>query len=368
MNKLFFTISILCICLTSCNQSNNKQIESNIIDFDNLSDSEFEIKDIEYIPLETKEYCLLGDINKIIYKNDKFYILDSHQNKGVYIFDKDGKFISSINKQGEGAGEYIEIIDMDVDNENNIYVADNAQSNIIKYAQADPDNYEVIHVGEHFLEFCYLDKQSFILRDVFGPEGQKMKLACFNHTKNTVTSILDRKYKNINEMDIMRCSKHYLYRSNGQIYYNERFTPTIYSISPKGELIDQYTIFSKYYISEDGLKELEKNPGKFIQETDHVKDIISLYENEEYFVCMPFITPSATYVLIPKNNALQTKKIDLMNEMALQGTSQIEGVAKNKFFVLMNYSEPQAKLQKDNSKLKSWNEESNPVLVLFSIK
>ena len=47
MNKLFFTISILCICLTSCNQSNNKQIESNIIDFDNLSDSEFEIKDIE---------------------------------------------------------------------------------------------------------------------------------------------------------------------------------------------------------------------------------------------------------------------------------------------------------------------------------
>ena len=83
---------------------------------------------------------------------------------------------------------------------------------------------------------------------------------------------------------------------------------------------------------------------------------------------MPFITPSATYVLIPKNKALQTKKIDLMNEMALQGTSQIEGVAKNKFFVLMNYSELQAKLQKDNSKLKSWNEESNPVLVLFSIK
>ena len=90
MNKLFFTISILCICLTSCNQSNNKQIESNIIDFDNLSDSEFEIKDIEYIPLETKEYCLLGDINKIIYKNDKFYILDRDQNKGVYILIKMG--------------------------------------------------------------------------------------------------------------------------------------------------------------------------------------------------------------------------------------------------------------------------------------
>ena len=67
MNKLFFTISILCICLTSCNQSNNKQIESNIIDFDNLSDSEFEIKDIEYIPLETKEYCLLINNSSKVY-------------------------------------------------------------------------------------------------------------------------------------------------------------------------------------------------------------------------------------------------------------------------------------------------------------
>lgn len=368
MNKLFFTISILCICLISCDQTNNKQIESNIIKFDNVGNSEFEIKDIEYIPLETKEYCLLGDINKIIYKNDKFYILDRDQNKGVYIFDKDGRFRSSINKLGEGPGEYIEIMDMDIDNENNVYIADNAKMDIIKYKQADPDNYETIHIGEHFMEFCYLDKQSFILRDVFGPEGQKMKLACFNHTKHSVTPIIESKYKNINEMDIMRCSKYYLYRSGEKIYYNERFTPAIYSISSDGELIDQYTISSEHYISEDGLKKLEKNPVKFIQETDHIKDIISLYENDTYFVCMPFITPSATYLLIPKDEQLKAKKIDLMNKTEFQGTSQIEGVAKNKFFVLMNYSESLAELQKENDKLKSWNEESNPVLVLFSIK
>lgn len=368
MNKLFFTISILCTCLISCNQTNNKQVENNRIDFDNVSSGEFEIKDIEYIPLETKESCLLGNIHKIIYKNDKFYILDRDQNKGVCIFDKNGRFLSSISKQGEGPGEYIEIMDMDTDNEGNVYIADNAKMDIIKYKQANSDDYEVIHVGEHFMEFCYLDKQSFLLRDVFGSEGQKMKVARFNPAQNSVTPILDSKFKSINEMDIMKCSKHYLYRSGEQIYYNERFTPAIYSISPDGELVEQYTIASERYISENGLKGLEKNPVKFIQETEHIKDIICLYENDTYLVCMPFITPSAIYLLVPKDNSLKTRKINLMDKKEFQGASQIEGVAKNKFFVLMNYSEAQAELLKNNDKLKSWNEESNPVLVLFSIK
>lgn len=369
MNKLIYTaLLILHILLISCNQQDRKQKEADVINFDNVATSEFEIENMEYIPLETTEHSLLGGINKIIYKNDRYYILDKDQNKGVYIFDKDGNFLSSINKQGEGPGEYIEIMDMDIDNKNNIYIADNAKMNIIKYKQADPTTYEAIHVGEHFMEFCYLDEQSFILRDIFGEKGQKMKLASFNYKKNSITPLLNNRYQNVNEMDVMRCSKHYLYRSNEQIYYNERFTPYIYSISKNGELIDHYTISSEHYITDKELKGLEKNPVKFIQETDHIKDIISLYENEKYFVCMPFITPSATYLLIPKDNSQKAKKVDFMDKAEFQGTSQIEGIANNKFIVTMNYSESQAEILKDNSKLKSWNEESNPVLVLFSIK
>lgn len=360
---LFFSILLL-----SCNQQDSTQKEKNVIPFDKVAKEDFEIKDIEYIPLETTEHCLLGDISKVLYKDDRYYILDKNQNRGIYIFNKDGNFLSSINKQGEGPGEYIEITDMDVDDENNVYIADNAKMDIIKYIQANPNNYETIHVREHFMEFCYLNEHSFLLRDVFGPEGQKMKLASFNHKENSITSILNSKNENINEMDIMKCSKHYLYRSNEQIYYNERFTPYIYSISQNERPIEHYTISSEYYIADKELKGLEKNPVKFIQETTHIKDIISLYENDDYFLCMPFITPSATYLLIPKDNPKKAKKIDLMNKVEFQGTSQIEGVANKKFIVIMKYSESQAERLKDNSKLKSWNEESNPILILFSIK
>lgn len=368
MNKLFWAISILCICLTACRQPVNNSEAGLVIDLDRIANRDFEIKDLEYIPLETTDACLLGDIHKVIYKNDKFYILDRKRNRGVYIFDKDGRYLSSIQKQGEGPGEYIELMDMDVDEGENIYMADNAKMEIVKYRKADPDDYEVIPVEEHFMEFCYLNDEAFLLRDVFGPKGQKMKLAHFNSARKTFTPILESHNKSIHEMDIMRTSKHSLYRSGERIYYNERFMPAIYSISPEGICSEQYRIASEHYISEEGLKGLEKNPVKFIQETEHIKDLICLYENDSYFVCMPYVSPSATYLVVPKDNIGQASRIDLMEKAEFQGTSQIEGVAKNKFFVVMNYSESQAALLKENDRLKAWDEESNPVLVLFSIE
>lgn len=343
-------------------QGDNKKID--VIDFDNTTTGEIRINDIEYIPLETMDHSLLGTINKVIFKNNKFYILDKGQNKGVYIFDKKGKFISSIVRSGDGPGEYIEIMDMDVDNDNNVYIADNARTNIIKYTQADPDKYEIIPIGEHFMEFAYLNEQYFILCNMFTSKGQTAKLARFDRKDNAITPILEKGSSDVNEMNILKCSQHYLYRSNEEILYNERFTPYIYSIAPTGKLTEKYMIHSNHYIQEEKLKGLEKNPMKFMQETSYIKDIICLYENKDYFLCLPFIKPSATYLLIPQREPQTAKRIDLAKQDELQGASLIIGTADNRFIVSINYSESLKEKLKD--KLKSWSEESNPLLVLFS--
>lgn len=249
---------------------------------------------------------------------------------------------------------------------NNIYIADNARMEIIKYIQADPYTYETIHIGEHFMEFACLNEQSFILSNVFGPKGQKAKLAYFNRETESITPLLSPQYQSVNELDIVRCSQHYLYRSNDQILYNERFTPNVYSIDNTGKLIHLYSINSQHYIPEQKLKGLEKDPVKFMQETTYIKDIICLYENNDYFICMPFIRPSATYLRISKKNPQIAKKLDLRNQDILQEFSLIRGVVENRFLVTMNYSEEQAMKLKD--KLPTWNEESNPILVLFTFK
>ena len=70
---------------------------------------------VEIIPLETSDFCLIGHINKIIPKNDLFYIHDNIA-KCVFVFNRQGKFLSKIGTVGRGPGEYIDL--------NNIYIDD----------------------------------------------------------------------------------------------------------------------------------------------------------------------------------------------------------------------------------------------------
>ena len=299
MRKIIYIYLIPYLLLLSC-QNTTYQEQVQCIDYDNLSNGDFIIKEIEYVPLETTDQSLLGSIKKVLFKNNKFYILDTSENNGVYIFDRKGRFLSAINKQGEAPDEYIELMDMDVDNEGNVYIADNARMNLLKYNPSNSELQEIIHTGLHFFEFACLDSHSFLLRDVFDPKEAKAKLAYYDATSKKLEPILKSQTSAINEMSIMKCSKHYLYRSGNQIYYNERFTPEIYSLSTEGKLTSAYSIHSDSYIQEDELKGMENKPLKFIQETTHIKDITCLYENETYFICAPFIVPSSKYVLIPK--------------------------------------------------------------------
>jgi len=64
---------------------------------------------IEYFPLETDEDCFIAEVTQLFTFNNRFIVYDRSQQK-VLIFDKNGKFINRIGKQGRGPGEYIEIL------------------------------------------------------------------------------------------------------------------------------------------------------------------------------------------------------------------------------------------------------------------
>lgn len=72
---------------------------------------------IEIIPLETNSSSLLtfpiGDPDRLVIKNNKFYFLDEKQN-AVLIFDAKGKFINKIDKKGNGPGEYTLLSDFNI--------------------------------------------------------------------------------------------------------------------------------------------------------------------------------------------------------------------------------------------------------------
>ena len=72
------------------------------------------IEGIEFIPLETRSECLVGgDINDILFYDDKFYIMSDR--KRVQCFGRDGKFLFNVGFKGRGPGEYSLLTNISID-------------------------------------------------------------------------------------------------------------------------------------------------------------------------------------------------------------------------------------------------------------
>ena len=76
------------------------------------------VESVEYIPLETKDNCLIGAVSR--YDVSKNYILVyCNKSKSVYLFRRNGSFVRQISSLGQGPEEYIGIYDVFIDENKN---------------------------------------------------------------------------------------------------------------------------------------------------------------------------------------------------------------------------------------------------------
>lgn len=141
MNKKLMIYSLLFIAVSCSNKIAGHNENEIFVDFE--SDSSFVIKSMDdlfnysdyldsaiYVPLETSNNCLIGEVEDIHFVNEKIYLSDK---KNIYVFAKNGKFISKVSRYGRGHGEYVALTAFDVNPSNEeISIYDNG--------------YEVIHV------------------------------------------------------------------------------------------------------------------------------------------------------------------------------------------------------------------------------
>ena len=111
-------INLLLICcfLLSCKQTIKENTESPVTYTVDYSDSEtfdwFSHMDItEVIPLEFSDSSMLSVAKNCIIEKDKILFQDYKQ-RMVFVFDKAGKYLYSINKLGNGPDEYTDIWDL----------------------------------------------------------------------------------------------------------------------------------------------------------------------------------------------------------------------------------------------------------------
>ena len=120
MNRISVIISasIIIICLISCDstQSADRIDESRattikIATNNGTPDLDSIVRNHKFPLLETSEECLVGEVYKLSCRNEKYYILNRHLQKALFVFDEEGKFRNRIGRRGRGPGEFIEPTD-----------------------------------------------------------------------------------------------------------------------------------------------------------------------------------------------------------------------------------------------------------------
>ena len=77
------------------------------------------VESIEYIPLETTDDCLIGDITNSIF-SENYMLLTCRITRRCYLFNRTGRFIAPIGNIGQGPGEYAFIPELlRIDEKNN---------------------------------------------------------------------------------------------------------------------------------------------------------------------------------------------------------------------------------------------------------
>lgn len=125
--SLIFIISLI----ISCSGEKESSIAHNQINVADAVGSGSILKlsdyasDIQYIPLETNEKSILGNIRDIAYEGGKIYVLDN--NNVIKIFENSGKYLSTIDRSGRGPQEYNRISSFKpAAQDKGVYVLDNS--------------------------------------------------------------------------------------------------------------------------------------------------------------------------------------------------------------------------------------------------
>lgn len=366
-------VLFIVLAVMSCKNKSVEECGLASIDIDSLASEIPAIKNLVYIPLETTELSLIGDINKVLYRNHMFFIFDKLAKK-VFVFDDKGVFLYAINHLGEGSGEYVLPADMDVDELGNVYISDYSTKRIIRYNAGGSHDFQVIKIDDYFFDFAVFDQKTIFLGDVVRDGKFSINLAKYD-TKTGKVLILDETDIGIRKL-ITRCSAHYFFRSGNTLNYYKRFYPFIFSLGDKDIISKRVEIKSERLPSAGIISKWEKAGSKMSILTDekYIHDVSSFYEIDDYF----FVTFQAIplgYSLINKHGG-EVYNFTSFSSL-IKDLNSFSGIFASDGHSFVSYCYPTIEnvhnILKSNSamteetKKRMYNlaEDSNPIMIVF---
>lgn len=371
INFLFLTFLTCCENTQIKSNKNTINIDLKRIKID-FQDSTL-VKDISYVFLETNKECLIGNFDKMLMVNNNIYILDKTLTHTIFVFDRNGNFLYKINKQGKGPGEYIQIFDFYVDNDENIYAWDVEKKTIIKYSEKG-EKFKEFKINHRFLEFSLFAKNEILVRNLIEEGKITASLAKINILTNEMTVILKAR-ELYDDIGIPRNSSHYFFNSGNDILFSPMFSNDIYEINngtiSKKLLFTDNIIPNKHFI-----KQLKADQMLQYKVNYFLSDVISIYQNSEVYV-MTLIKGMPQLLVINKKTGKCKSIIDYSN-INYFGRMGIYGEYNDYFISRVDISSIQneewhRKINRSHlskgtkEKLLEIDTNSNPVLVFFKL-
>ena len=190
--------------------------------------------DVEYVPLETnKEF----DNHRCIQAKEKKYTMVQNRNNDgdIFIYDRTGKALRKINRKGQGAEEYTNILGIILDeNRNEMFVNDNHAKRILVYDLWG--NFKRLlkySVSEKsfYIDMLNYDEDNLICYDVF---NEKFPFVLISKKDGSIVRSIEIYFKNKKMPMATRKDE-----NNGLInWVNPGYYPTIISFENKWILLE----------------------------------------------------------------------------------------------------------------------------------
>ena len=253
------------------------------------------VEDIEFVPLETTDECLLAEsLRNITITEDDIILYDYN---GCYRFDRQGKFKNRIGQKGNGPGEYVNSLSIMVDAANQwVYMMDYMQNKYVKY------DFSGKYLGDISLDDYIgfdsnvLNPMTFLMENSlyqFAPQGERFSLKIVSEKYKRVISQMKCEYKG----DIpkkLTCDPH-VYNFKEDLYVNDYWCDTIYKVV-NPFLLESYAVLDrgkfKYSSSYNDQNLMVDEKGR------DVLSIFDLNETNRYFM----LTSSQGNAVIDKRN------------------------------------------------------------------
>lgn len=282
------------IIMTGCSTNNNNLVNLdhvNIIKINPtsyLQQSEKIYKNVSFIPLETNDDVIIGNIEKIEICENWILILDNQSN-AIYIFDLLGNYLNAIKSIGDGPKEYKVITDFSFNNEKQtITVLDLGLLKILEFG-VDGSFISGKQNKFHARKFqCINSNENLYFSDNSTNLGNDISIndnifIC-NKQFKLISSFLPIK-ENLLGFHLELGTPITKYKT--KININIPFNDTIYSYD-QGSLNASWHIdFGKYKIDESYLTELANNPRNSLNKivnSNYVFNVTNFFESSKHIV------------------------------------------------------------------------------------